>query len=469
MSVFISYAHESVEFRAEVRKLWVYLRDEGIQVIADFDHEIVPPRVGWPAWMQHGIEDAQIVLVVCSPKYKARFEKRAPPSEGHGVTWEGAILTAGLYDGGMRNNRFFPILPDGMPHDSVPSALKAWDNGHMFPSGKANILQLVQATSLTNSAMQSVALATQNSIELPSDPGEIVIAKKLSMSIKKHPDIFRVNGTVDSDYQAATRLVLQTKTLDDVESFLADQVAEYRKTSKAPSESLDFELKSIVGHLIGLVWHRALESKSPLSKSDTSLLQVPMHDVRDYADLFCDLISALSDARPALFQIVDNRRASLAIRLDNAARSESGALDEKSHIAHAVSDLQALTSRLLRKPIDPVNRDVQLRQGATASWEQAKAGVDQLITELRILKTRYGIGAFCYESSNPNDSGGLRHQAAASQITQEDLAKGLVEIGLSSEQIRVLQSSTFDDPKLNTLIAQTAALLNYADGVFSVK
>jgi TIR domain len=469
MTVFISYAHESDDFRAEVRKLVEYLRSEGIQVIADFDHEIVPPKKGWPAWMQHGIEDAQIVLAVCSPKYKARFEKRALPSEGHGVTWEGAILTAGLYDVGLQNNRIFPILPDGMSHDAVPTALKAWDNGHRFPSKQGNISQLVKTIVLSNSGAQRIAMTTENTFEPLTDQGEIVIAKKLALIVKKHRSLFNSLGASNGEYQVAARLVSETETIDDVEQFVFEQIAEYRKTIKAPSESLDFDLRSIVGHLIGLVWHRTLASNSPLSKSEASLVRVPNHDSADYADLFCDLISALSDARPALFNIVGDQRTSLAIRLNNAIKSESGALDQMSHIAHAVSDLKALTSRLLSSPSDVKNRDVQLRRGATAEWDKAKAGVVQVIIQLEFLKKRYGVGAFCYESSMPKDRDGGSHQPAASQISQEDLAKGLAQIGLTSEHIRVLQSSSFNDPKLETLVAQTAGLLNHVNGVFSVK
>ncbi len=143
-TVFISYAHESPAFRENVKALADWLAKNGIMVVSDHQHEIVPPPVGWPTWMQQEIEDAAVVLAVCSPLYKARFEKRAEPDKGKGVTWEGAIITQDLYNSAVRNNKFFPILPDGGKHDDVPKVLRPFHNDHRFPSKNAGILLLIQ-------------------------------------------------------------------------------------------------------------------------------------------------------------------------------------------------------------------------------------------------------------------------------------------------------------------------------------
>lgn len=143
-TVFVSYAHESEPFRERVRALCYWLRDQGIALVCDIDHGTRPPSMGWPAWMQHGIEDAAVVLVVASPKYKARFEKRAATNSGKGVAWEGAIITQDLYDAAMRNDKFYPILPDGGARDDIPKAMIPWDNGHWFPSKQEGVLALVR-------------------------------------------------------------------------------------------------------------------------------------------------------------------------------------------------------------------------------------------------------------------------------------------------------------------------------------
>jgi hypothetical protein len=301
MTVFISYAHESPEFREKVRGLYIYLRANNVEVIADFDYEIVPPLKGWPAWMQHGIEDADVVIVVCSEKYKARYEKRAPASEGHGVTWEGAILTAGLYDSGMSNDRIYPILPDGMPHSAVPAALQAWDNGHRFPSQQAKILQLIEARSLALNAtgVDGMTVAVENPMDSLADEGERVIAQKLAAIVKKYPALFGINGSLSEADRIAVKWVADTSTLKDIEVLVRNQLAIYKNKSTLPIDKLNFELRAVVGHLIGIVWHRMLEKDSPLSKLDKSLVTVPSHQVSDYAELFRDILSALSDARPA--------------------------------------------------------------------------------------------------------------------------------------------------------------------------
>lgn len=142
-NVFISYAWESDEFRENVKALVTWLRAQNVKVVADFDYANRPPSVGWPSWMQHSIEDATVVLVICSPKYRLRFEKRASADSGKGVTWEGAVITQDLYDAAQRNDKVYPIFLDPVNFDDVPKALQPWNNGHSFPSKQAGILALL--------------------------------------------------------------------------------------------------------------------------------------------------------------------------------------------------------------------------------------------------------------------------------------------------------------------------------------
>lgn len=142
-TVFVSYAHESEAFQAQVKLLCNWLRGKGIAVVCDFDYASKPPDLGWASWMQQGIEDAKVVLVVASPKYKERCEKRGILAVGKGVTWEGAIITQDLYDATLRNDKFYPILPDAGSEEHIPKALKQWQNNYRFPSGQEKILALI--------------------------------------------------------------------------------------------------------------------------------------------------------------------------------------------------------------------------------------------------------------------------------------------------------------------------------------
>jgi signal transduction histidine kinase len=141
--VFLSYAHESDDFREQVRALAAWLDTHGVEVLSDFAFEAKPPASGWTTWMQQSIEQADYVLVVCTPRLCARYEKREPPSIGIGATFEGALVTQTLYEASHHNSKFFPIVPDGGSSADIPLALRAFDNHHRFPSGNARILRLL--------------------------------------------------------------------------------------------------------------------------------------------------------------------------------------------------------------------------------------------------------------------------------------------------------------------------------------
>lgn len=142
-NVFVSYAHESNAFCEEVKSLCRWLRKKDITVVCDFDYANKPPELGWPAWMAQGIEDAVVVLVIASPQYKVRFEKRNDSKSGKGVAWEGAIITQDLYGTLQQNNKFYPILPNNGNHEDIPKALTPWHNNYRFPDDNENILELI--------------------------------------------------------------------------------------------------------------------------------------------------------------------------------------------------------------------------------------------------------------------------------------------------------------------------------------
>lgn len=144
-TVFISYAHESDALRASVAALSEWLRAHGCSVFTDHPFVDRPPPEGWQAWMLGCIDQAETVLVVCTPKLKGRYEKTAAPDAGWGATYEGAIVTQRIYDAVMRNTKFFPILPNGGTEDDIPTALKSWWNGHRFPGGNEGIRRMVFA------------------------------------------------------------------------------------------------------------------------------------------------------------------------------------------------------------------------------------------------------------------------------------------------------------------------------------
>ena len=120
---FISYSHDSAAHAAAVLELAQRLRGDGIDCWIDqFESS---PAAGFPRWMQQQIGVADYVLLVCSETYCKRFNGAEQAGKGLGATFEGHLILQELYDGGVRNDRFVPILlPGGTPHD-VPAVLRA--------------------------------------------------------------------------------------------------------------------------------------------------------------------------------------------------------------------------------------------------------------------------------------------------------------------------------------------------------
>lgn len=93
--------------------------------------------------MEDCIRDSDVILVVCTPKLKARWEKTENPDFGHGATFEGALAAQYMYDNAMRNSKVFPIIPDGGRYEHAPDKLRPWWNWHCFPSKNDDIWCLI--------------------------------------------------------------------------------------------------------------------------------------------------------------------------------------------------------------------------------------------------------------------------------------------------------------------------------------
>jgi WD40 repeat protein len=76
--------------------------------------------------MDRQIEEADFVLVVCTETYLRRAKGLEPRGVGLGVTFESVLIIQDLYDAGMWNEKFFPILFDGSSPQSIPKPLKGY-------------------------------------------------------------------------------------------------------------------------------------------------------------------------------------------------------------------------------------------------------------------------------------------------------------------------------------------------------
>ncbi len=119
--VFISYSHDSPEHENRVLELSDRLREDGID--ANIDQYQTNPPEGWQLWMEKEIRDLQFVLLVCTETYLKRVMKE-DDGRGKGVMWESTIIYSYLYEAGVVNEKFIPIVFEHENTKHIPTPLK---------------------------------------------------------------------------------------------------------------------------------------------------------------------------------------------------------------------------------------------------------------------------------------------------------------------------------------------------------
>lgn len=112
---FISYAWEDEVHREWVRALATQLRSDGVETILDRWHAV--PGDQLPQFMESAVRDSDYVLIVCTPSYKYKSNRR----QG-GVGYEGDVMTGEVFVSGNRR-KFIPILKKGSWEEAAPSWL----------------------------------------------------------------------------------------------------------------------------------------------------------------------------------------------------------------------------------------------------------------------------------------------------------------------------------------------------------
>lgn len=111
-AAFISYSWDDEDHKAWVRGLAERLRADGVD--ATLDQWAAAPGDQLPSFMERSVAQSSFVLIICTPRYKGRSEKRVG-----GVGYEGDIITAELMQ--HRNRRkFIPVLRRGTWEESAP-------------------------------------------------------------------------------------------------------------------------------------------------------------------------------------------------------------------------------------------------------------------------------------------------------------------------------------------------------------
>ena len=187
VKVFISYSWDSNEHKEKVLALSENLRKYGVDCQIDRYHQ--SPPEGWHRWMMERIEESDFVLVVCTEKYNLRYQNKEERGQGRGVTWEGGLIIAKLYDGQGINDKFIPILLSPEGEDYIPQSLRAytiyrpWNNDNWDINKQGDYQNLYRH--LTQQPAYVPALLGEPQILLPisgapsivGDHGEIIQAE----------------------------------------------------------------------------------------------------------------------------------------------------------------------------------------------------------------------------------------------------------------------------------------------------
>ena len=116
--VFISYAWEDDAYKGKVRALAERLQRDGVCARLDELHH--QPGQTIPQFIQYEIEQADKILIVCSPHYRRKVSETDAGSQMAGVGYEAMILTSTLWSDVSFRRRIVALLLRGEWRDAAP-------------------------------------------------------------------------------------------------------------------------------------------------------------------------------------------------------------------------------------------------------------------------------------------------------------------------------------------------------------
>jgi len=119
VKAFISYSWENDEHKKWVKELASRMRRDGIDVTLDQWHLAYGDQL--PQFMEKSLRENDFIIIICTPQYKDKSDKRTG-----GVGYEGDIMSAEVLT--SRNLRkFIPVIRNG----DIKNAFPTWLNGKL--------------------------------------------------------------------------------------------------------------------------------------------------------------------------------------------------------------------------------------------------------------------------------------------------------------------------------------------------
>ena len=139
INVFLQYARIDKEYDATVLALATRLCGDGIKAILDVMETDFPQ--GIPQWIREQIDNSDYILIICSAANERRFKKEEISGKGLGATYEGHLIQQKLYNTGVRNSQFLPVILREEDQQFVPEILQAFTCYRLYePMGYQELL-----------------------------------------------------------------------------------------------------------------------------------------------------------------------------------------------------------------------------------------------------------------------------------------------------------------------------------------
>lgn len=116
IKVFISYSWEDDNHKDWIRELANRLISDGIEVTLDQYDVSIGDRL--PQFMEKAITNSDYVMIICTPSYKEKADKRES-----GVGYEGHIISEELMSSN-NERKFIPLIRKGTIKEAFPTFLK---------------------------------------------------------------------------------------------------------------------------------------------------------------------------------------------------------------------------------------------------------------------------------------------------------------------------------------------------------